>query len=204
MPSNIGFTSSRFSKGFGTKDLVDELTISMIVIGLGFNEKDRQLQSTLTHIGIGSLARILEALRNADTLAKSSALAEATSSSVDALAAKGKATAASRSQFTCVVHGKNVTHDSKDCKVVKSALEGTKKGNAKKEKKANKVEDKSDTDTDSESKNSAHAAKLASPPRCRRIGNCADILWNADLGATVHMTLHREWIHGMEPCKVPI
>ena len=68
MPSDIGFVSSRFSEGFGARDLVDELTISMIIIGLGFNEKDRQPQSTLMHIGIGSLARILEALRNADTL----------------------------------------------------------------------------------------------------------------------------------------
>lgn len=70
MPSDIGFVSLRFSKSFGAGDLVDEFTISMIIIELGFNEKGQQFQSTLTHIGVGSLARILEVLWNANTLVK--------------------------------------------------------------------------------------------------------------------------------------
>lgn len=62
MPSDIGFTASTFVKGFGASNLVDELMVSMIIIGLGFDEKDHQLQSTLMHLGVESLAKILEEL----------------------------------------------------------------------------------------------------------------------------------------------
>ena len=81
-----------FNEGFTARDLIDELTISMIIIGLGFKQNDWQLQSTLTHIGVSSLAKIPEELQNTNILAKSSALAEATSSSTDALTAKKKKT----------------------------------------------------------------------------------------------------------------
>lgn len=176
----------------------------MIIVGLGFEARDRQLQSTLTHIGVGSLARILEELRNADTLIRASAMAEATSSTADALAAKKKPVTTSKGLFECAIHGKNPTHDSKDCKVIKSAVENAKKTKPKKEKKAKKADDNDDTDDEAETASMAQMAKLASPPHHRQIGDCADKTWTADSGATVHMTPHREWIRNMEPCKVPV
>ena len=190
-----------FNEGFTARDLVDELTISMIIIGLGFKQKDRQLQSTLTHIGVGSLTKILEELRNADILAKSSALAEATSSSADALTAKRKPPTASKHLFECAIHGKNGMHDLKDCKVIKSALENAKRN---KPKRAKKAEEDGDSDAEADTESIAQAAKLASPPCHQRIGECTDTLWNADLGATAHMTPHRKWIRDMEPCRVPV
>ena len=77
----------------------------MIIIGLGFEQNDWQLQSTLTHIGVSSLAKILEELQNADILAKSSALAEATLSSANALTVKRKPTTTSKNLFDCAIHG---------------------------------------------------------------------------------------------------
>ena len=173
----------------------------MIIIGLGFEQKDWQLQSTLTHIGVGSLAKILKELRNADILAKSSALAEATSSSADALSAKRKPATASKHFFECAIHGKNGTHDSKECKVIKSAVENAKKSKLKKAKKA---EEDDDSDMEADTESIAQAAKLASPPHRRRIGECTDTMWNADSGTTTHMTPHRKWIRDMEPCRVPV
>ena len=194
-----------FDEGFTARDLVDELTVSMIIVGLGFEEKDRRLQSTLTHIGVGSLTRILEELRNTDTLIRASALAEATSSSVNALAARKKPATTSKSLFECIVHGKNATHDTKECKVVKSALENAKNTKPKKEKKAKKADDgDDDTDEEAETPSMVQAAKLASPPRHRRVGACTDTTCTADLGATTHMTPHKEWIRDMEPCRVPV
>lgn len=193
-----------FDEGFTARDLVDELTVSMIIVGLGFEARDRQLQSTLTHIGVGSLARILEELRNANTLIRASAMAKATSSTADALAAKKKPVTTSKGLFECAIHGKNPTHDSKDCKVIKSAVENAKKTKPKKEKKAKKADDNDDTDDEAETASMAQMAKLASPPHHRQIGDCADKTWTADSGATAHMTPHREWIRNMEPCKVPV
>lgn len=56
-------------------------------------------------------------------LARSSALAEATSSAIDALSAKGKSATVSKNQFICTIHGKNSSHDSKDCHALKAAAE---------------------------------------------------------------------------------
>lgn len=58
--------------------------------------------------------------------------------------------------------------------------------------------------TGSEAKTVAQAATLASSPCHRRTRSCTDFTWNADSGATAHMTPHREWIQNMEPCRVPV
>ena len=210
LPAGATYTAGKekctcsFKQGFSARDLVDELTINMIVVGLGFEEKDRQLQSTLTHIGISSLDKILEELRKADTLIKSKALAEATSSSVDALTAKKRPSTTSKNLFDCVVHGRNTTHDTKDCKVVKGALEGAKSNKPKKTKDAKKAKDDDSTNTGSDAEGATQAAKLASPPCHQNSRSCTDLTWNADSGATAHMTPHREWIRNMEPCRVPV
>ena len=92
---------------------------------------------------------------------------EATSSSVDTLAAKGKpAATTSKSQFTCLIHGKNTMHDTRDCKVVRAAVEGAQKVKPKKEKKAKRVQDDNDTETESETKTVSQAPNVASPPHC--------------------------------------
>ena len=173
LPAGATCTGAKvtFDEGFTARDLVDELTLSIIIFGLGFEQNDRQLQSTLIHIGVGSLAKILEQLQSADILAKSRALAEATSSSADALTAKRKLATTSKNLFDCAIHGRNGTHDLKDCKVIKSAVKNAKKNKPKKPKKAEKDGD-SDTEADTES--IAQAAKFASPPRRRRIGECTD------------------------------
>ena len=160
----------------------------------------------LTHIGVGSLPRILEALHNADTLFKSTALAEATSTSADALTVKRKPATISKDSFECAVHGRNLTHNSKECKVIKSVLKDAKKGVYKREKKAKKAEDdeKDDEDARSEAASLAHVVKLASPPCHQQAGTHTDTSWNADSGATAHMTPHKEWINDMEPCRVPV
>ena len=108
------------------------------------------------------------------------------------------------SQFTCLIHGKNTTHDTRDCKVVRAAVEGAQKVKPKKEKKAKRVQDDNDTNTESETKTVSQAAKVASPPHCQHTGDCTDTSWNADSGATAHMTPHQKWIHNMKPCKVPV
>ena len=179
-----------FKEGFSTRDLIDEQMINMIIIGLSFDEKDRQLKSMLIHIGVGSLSKILEELRKADMVAKSSALAEATSSSAEALTAKKKQATMSKGTFDCLFHGKNITHDTKDCKVIKSTVDEAKKNRQVKPKKAKKVKDDESHDTESEAESIAQAAKLASSPHRQRTGSCADVTWNADSGATAHMTPH--------------
>ena len=90
--------------------------------------------------------------------------------------------------------------------MIKSALKDAKKGVYKREKKVKKAEDdeKDDEGARSEAASLAHVAKLASLPRHRQAGIHTDTSWNADSGATAHMTPHKEWIRDMEPYRVPV
>ena len=86
-------------------------------------------------------------------------------SSTSKLVAKGKTGLASKPVFTCSVHGKNMTHNSKDC----CALQHDKKEKTKKKPmtKYTSVANEENSSSEFATKEEAsitQAAKLASPP----------------------------------------
>ncbi|KAG9031919.1 hypothetical protein FRB95_002125 [Tulasnella sp. JGI-2019a] len=72
------YTPSTFDQGFSVADMVNELTISMIIISLGFEKEDCKLKRTLTQVGMKSLAELLEKLHTADTMGRQELLAMGT------------------------------------------------------------------------------------------------------------------------------
>ncbi|KAJ2928242.1 hypothetical protein H1R20_g8861, partial [Candolleomyces eurysporus] len=103
---------SSFKPGYTAEDLAMDLAIAMIPIGLG--KEDTMLQHTLNHLGSNLTSQTaLEHLRKADTLVRNASLAEGTSAAALSAASNKK------KRFHCEVHGKNNTHASKDCRVLK-------------------------------------------------------------------------------------
>ena len=173
-------TPAVLTLGFTTANLVDELAIGIIIIGLGSSDDQYQLKHTLTHKGVSTLDAILTKLQKADNLVCSDGIAvESTPlTSAGTLAAKGK-----KASFNCLLHVKNMTHNTKDCRAQQQdkpkAKPVTKHAHA--------------ADNGNESSDSAQitqAAKLASFPHHQRTSTSTDTTWNTDSGATVHMTPH--------------
>ena len=78
--------------GFTTANLVDELAIGIIIIGLGSSNDQHQLKHTLTHKGVSTLDAVLTELQKADNLVRSDGITVASTplTSAGALATKGK------------------------------------------------------------------------------------------------------------------
>lgn len=204
-------TPEVLTQGFSATNLVDELGIGMIIIGLGNSNDEHQLKHTLTHMGVDTVDRVLEELKKADNLVRSDELANPGSSGEALLAkAKGKST---RTKKHCTEHPDSTTHDTKDCITLKrrkekadSAKKSAVAKKAKKDEKANAAEsDTSDAEAQAADQAMiASAAHLASPPLRRAKNSSANTTWNPDSGATSHMTPHRAWIRDMETCRIPI
>lgn len=181
-------SSSKFSKGYTASDLAMDLAVAMIPIGLG--KDDTMLQHTLNHLGADlDPKNALEHLQKADTLVRNAQLAEGTSAT--ALSANQK-----KKYFLCEVHGKNTTHASKDCRVLK--------GSGKQKQKAQVAEKKEENLTPEEKVMMAQVAHIASPPIRRTNGSKANTSWNTDSGATSHMTPHRNWIRNYVHCRTAV
>ncbi|KAJ2929055.1 hypothetical protein H1R20_g8038, partial [Candolleomyces eurysporus] len=99
-----------------------------------------------------------------------------------------------KKKFHCEFHGKNNTHASKDCRILKG----------KQKQKAQIAEDREEGLTPEEKVMMAHVAHIASPPICRTKGSAADTSWNTDSGATSHMTPHRKWICNFVHCQTAV
>ncbi|KAG8949046.1 hypothetical protein FRC04_009120 [Tulasnella sp. 424] len=110
-------TPATLSTGFTATMLVDELAINVIIIGLGKSEESQRLKHTLIQTDIKSLTDLLSALQKEDSLNRS----EDFSSTGNALAASTSAPRREdKGKYFCKKHGKNKSHNTKDCKVLKS------------------------------------------------------------------------------------
>ena len=110
-------TPAVLTPGFTAANLVDELAIGMIIIGLGSTNEEHQLKHTLTHINVSTVNKILEELQKADNLVRSDNLASASNPN-DPLTSKAKPSK-SKPLLHCHHHGDNRTHESKDCNALK-------------------------------------------------------------------------------------
>lgn len=123
-------------------------------------------------------------MKTADQLAKS----ESMGTSAGAMAAfkgKPKSTMDSKDKkFFCKFHGKNILHNSEKCKKLIAD--------------AGKVADGEHAHM------AAGVSQIASPPTSRNPSQKSDSYWNADSGATSHMTSHKEWLRNLQPCCIPI
>ncbi|KAG8909153.1 hypothetical protein FRC01_007101, partial [Tulasnella sp. 417] len=182
-------TESVIDPGFTALTLVDEIAINVILIGLGQSEEVQHLKHTIIHTGLQSLTDVLNALQKADTLHKSDEMSMTNSSALAARQPQRPTpTSKDKGKYYCSVHGKNKSHNSKDCKKLQGKEEGARV-------------------TNEEGKEGALAAgvrQISNPPTLRNRNARADSFWNADSGATSHMTPHKEWIRNMEPCHIPI
>lgn len=205
-------TPAILNPGFTATNLVNELAIGMIIIGLGSTPEERQLKHTLTHKTISTVEDIMVELQKADNLVRSDNIA-AGSTTTEALAAKVRGKPKSDIMFICSIHGKNRSHKTDDCNVVRrqkkeatdakfKKVEVARKG--KERQRANAADDE-DESSEEEAVAMAQVAHMASPPRRRQSSiDSADTTWNPDSGATSHMTPHREWIRDMVPCNVGV
>lgn len=172
----------------------------MITIGLGTQTlNDQILGHTLNHLEGKTQVEVMDELRKADTLARNTELANIHMETAAALLATKKQSNLVKHQKTgkyhCNHHGHNRTHDSKDCLVLK--------GKAKAKETAQIADDEPGPNV-TERAAMAGVSHIASPPRTRPPSSKADYMWNADSGATSHMTPHREWIRDMIPCRIPV
>ncbi|KIO18262.1 hypothetical protein M407DRAFT_84155, partial [Tulasnella calospora MUT 4182] len=177
-------TDASLGPGFNTSVFVDELAINVILIGLGRSEDVQQLKHSLLQTGLNSLNDVLNALQKEDTLRKSDEIGAAGSSALAARQAP-KPTSAPREKgkFYCKKHLHNKSHNTEDCKVLNPPSASAKAA----------------SEGETERAMAAGVKKIASPPTLRTANSNADTYWNADSGATTHMTPHREWIRDMQP-----
>ncbi|KAG8959896.1 hypothetical protein FRC05_007218 [Tulasnella sp. 425] len=174
-------TPATLSAGFTATMLVDELTINVIIIGLGRSEESQRLKHTLIQTGIKSLTDLLSALQKEDSLNKS----EDFSPTGNALAATTTAPRRKdKGKYFCKKHGENKSHNTRDCKALKTENANVGEGG--------------------QAALVAGVNKIASPPIRRSPSESANTFWNVDSGATSHMTPHKEWIRNMKPCRIPI
>lgn len=130
-------TTATLNHGFTAADLVNEMTISAMIIGIGDSKEDQVLKSTLIHMGLKTLEDIVTEFRKADTLIQSNALANGSES---ALAAKGRNrrnqprspapgpnSSSTTVYYWCDKHQKNTTHTTNECCVLNGQGKG--KGN---------------------------------------------------------------------------
>ncbi|KAG8955677.1 hypothetical protein FRC04_007668 [Tulasnella sp. 424] len=191
-------TQGVLTEGFSAKLFVEELAINVILIGLGRSEDVQQLKHTLIQNNVQTLDKVLEALQKADTLNKSDEMSTTTTTAMAAKTFTPRPTPRNPSnkskkdgkekKFHCTEHGKNSSHNTKDCKVLNN------KGSS-----ANAADAE-----EGEIALSAGVSRIASPPSLRTIGTDPDHYWNADSGATSHMTSRIEWIRNLKPCRIPI
>lgn len=167
-------------------DLVDEITVSMIILGLGTNEEVKMVRHAILH-GSRTVVDALKELKNADQQIKSDEIAATPGTAMAAKTGRPPKKANEWQPYFCKEHGPNKSHAMRDCKKLNGGQKAAKVAEG---------EDKK-----------AHIAKtahLACPPPKRLQNQKADIIWNADSGATSHMTPHKKWIRNMKPCKIPI
>lgn len=196
-------TPSKFDAGYSVLDLIKDLTMAIVILGL---PHDGKLRETLTHQDdIDDVEGILEHLRRADQLIKSDAMLEEAANSAKS---KPKTSKPKTGKYKCKIHGPNNSHDDSRC--YKQQEEKEEKDKAKGKKKAKKAniakakEESDESESDEEKVMMASVKHIASTPCYRQKHLDADQTWNADSGATSHMTPHRQWIRDMEPCQVPV
>ncbi|KAF8578387.1 hypothetical protein K439DRAFT_1638859 [Ramaria rubella] len=159
--------NATLNHGFTAANLVDELAIGIIIIGLGSSPDEHQLKHTLTHVGINTVDKVLEELQKAENLARSSNIANTLNP--EALAAMAKRTASHSTQFFCTQHPLTTTHNTVNCRTLKAQKKGnddskkTKENKGKKDKHKQKVNAADESDPESGSSDEervmlAHAA----------------------------------------------
>ena len=196
-------TPSKYTEGYGARDLCLQLALSMIPIGLGNAEEDKLLRHTLNHLDEtqSDSKATLEHLQRADTMTRNLAVQE--DASAAALAASTKML-----KFKCTKHGPNPTHDTKDCKVLAY-------NRALKEKAAAKDSAKSADSSSPDNLSSTQQAMMASVSHIRSPAvrhshrthhpkPTADDPWNPDSGATKHMTGNAKWLRHAVNVRVAV
>lgn len=108
-------TPATLGSGFTARDLIDELAINVILIGLGRSEEVQQLKHTAIQTGVKSLTDVLTALQKADTLNKSDEMSTASASALVAQQTRrttGNPTPSNKGKgkFYCHAHGQNKSH----------------------------------------------------------------------------------------------
>ena len=73
---------------------------------------------------------------------------------------KRKHVTTSKGTFDCLLHGKNISHNTKDCKMIKATVDDAKKNKQTKSKKAKKAKDEESPDTESEAESTAQAVSV--------------------------------------------
>src|SRR5215217_7465787 len=197
---------SLYLEGYTAADLIGDLITAMVIIGLPNDGDSAQLRHTLTHTDSdGSPEDTLNHLRKADGMKKNNELAEevahAASSKAKSSKSKDKKSKSSKAKFNCKEHGPNSSHGNEDCIVQKRKAKEQKEkqaaGNAARE-------DYDEEETPEETAMLSATSHIASAPRYRQKHDTADTKWNADSGATSHMTPHIHWMRNMKPCRVPV
>lgn len=200
---------SVFKLNYTAEMYVEELAINVIVVGLGSSESDRQLKRILIHNSTDTLEECMEELRKADNLDASDLLGGIADAA--ALAARVVPTPPEQTKF-CSHHGKG-NHSSADCNFLrKQREEQNARGNEKKKKKqraqlkAQLAKLEAELDDDEEEPKEKALVTQVKPARHLPLPStpCADNSWNADSGATSHMTPHREWIRDFKPYRQAI
>ncbi|KAG8963546.1 hypothetical protein FRC05_004611 [Tulasnella sp. 425] len=168
--------------------LINEMTISIIVIQLGMHKEAKMVCQSILQ-GPRTIEKTLEALKTADQLIKSENMG---SNATAMMAGRGKPKPRPTSddkdrKFHCKIHGKNKSHNSIQCKKLYA-----------KENAGNMA------DGEVQATLAAGVSQLPSPPLLRTTKQTSDTYWNADSGATSHMTSHREWLRNMQLCCIPI
>ena len=131
------YIASTFDKGFSAEDLIESLTIAIIIAGLGQDP----LAATLTQIGIKTIQGLTEKCRDHDKL---KAAAELHHTGETALVSKSTAPKAQRPSPStpsapkhCSRHPNATSHSTEDCTVLKREIaeaKQVKKDKAKKKK----------------------------------------------------------------------
>lgn len=177
---------------FSASELVDELVVSIIILGLGTSENTKMVKHAIMH-GTRTVTDAIKKLRNADQQSKSDEIAGGTGTAMFASTrSQPKGKKKEWQPFYCKEHGPNKSHATKDCK----KLNGNQNVGA---------------NVATETPEKAHVAQaqlevpeMACPMILRSPKTPTDSFWNADSGATSHMTPWREWIRNMIPCKIPV
>ncbi|KAG8872343.1 hypothetical protein FRB98_009677 [Tulasnella sp. 332] len=221
--SDIGYVTAVYEAGYSAKDLVDELVVSMIIVGLGFGTEESELRRTLTVVGMQSLKELIERLRNMDTMAQSEKNAKDMSSNVDnALSARAKdqkqKSSAKISTKQCTNHPNANSHTTEECSLTKArkGKEAKKKEKAKKAK-AKVATASSNSNSDAEPSDTTDLDNRKPPKACAQMAKASvsrlpshssdkltNTSWNTDSGATCHMTSNRHWLHNLKLSNVTI
>jgi hypothetical protein len=186
---------------YSLEDADRELLISVLLHGTRYSSLTTSLlaQSELTVQQVEDSLKNEEAHRLGASAASAAAAALAASSSVAFSPAPGSST------HPCAFCGKNghpvercfkfEEYSKKAKEEVKQATSSSKNWCSNRKGKANAAQDTSTTPTESAG---AASVRLSSSP------SSLPNAWNADTGATSHMTPRREWFKSYTPCSVPI